>query len=297
MGPQQQAYLGGGVMARREPGASSAGTSRTPRAAPVGPDISAATHVVAFPTVVAHGLSPALAVEGEAEVESRSPISLPRLDADLSLPDRAYDALKRAIMAMPIYDGREDLRLDERGLAHDLGISRTPVREALLRLHHEGLVRTQPRRGVFVVRKSKAEIIEIVIASAALEGAAGRLAATRASDAQIASVRQYFNDVITSPAPLDAQQYSVVNLQFHQYIVDLGQSEMLSGLVELLKVHMRAIRARTMRDGDRMDRSPNEHLHIVEALEARNGEALDRHVRQHGLNLAHHLEQFVDYLE
>jgi DNA-binding GntR family transcriptional regulator len=247
--------------------------------------------------VVAHGLSPALATEVEVEAESQSRLSLPRLDADLSLPDRAYDALKRAIMAMPIYDSREDLRLDERGLAHDLGISRTPVREALLRLQHEGLVRTQPRRGVYVVRKSKAEIIEVVIASAALEGAAGRLAAVRATDAQIASVRQYFNDVITSPARLDAQQYSLVNLQFHQYIVDLAQSEMLSGLVELLKVHMRAIRARTMRDGDRMNRSPLEHLHIVEALESRNGEALEHHVRQHGLNLAHHLDQFVDYLD
>lgn len=283
-------------MAKREPEAPPPVTGRMLRTVRAGPAFSAAEHVVAFPTVVAHGLSPTLARDGEAEAESRSPISLPRLDADLSLPDRAYDALKRAIMAMPIYDSREDLRLDERGLAHDLGISRTPVREALLRLQHEGLVRTQPRRGVFVVRKSKAEIIEIVIASAALEGAAGRLAATRASDAQIASVRQYFNDVITSPAPLDAQQYSVVNLQFHQYIVDLAQSEMLSGLVELLKVHMRAIRARTMRDGDRMDRSPSEHLHIVEALESRNGEALEYHLRQHGLNLAHHLDQFVDYL-
>jgi DNA-binding GntR family transcriptional regulator len=89
--------------------------------------------------VVANGLNPALATEVEAEAESRSRISLPRLDADLSLPDRAYTALKRAIMAMPIYDSNEDLRLDERGLAHDLGISRTPVREALLRLQHEGV--------------------------------------------------------------------------------------------------------------------------------------------------------------
>jgi len=283
------------MMAKGEPAAP---PPRQPASAnPVGGGSAGFDRVVAFPTVVAHGLSPALATEVEVEAESQSRLSLPRLDADLSLPDRAYDALKRAIMAMPIYDSREDLRLDERGLAHDLGISRTPVREALLRLQHEGLVRTQPRRGVYVVRKSKAEIIEVVIASAALEGAAGRLAAVRATDAQIASVRQYFNDVITSPARLDAQQYSLVNLQFHQYIVDLAQSEMLSGLVELLKVHMRAIRARTMRDGDRMNRSPLEHLHIVEALESRNGEALEHHVRQHGLNLAHHLDQFVDYLD
>lgn len=235
--------------------------------------------------------------DGQAGPEARAGINLERLDADWSLPDRAYEALKRAIMEMRIYDGHEDLRLDERGLAHDLGISRTPVREALLRLHHEGLVRTVPRRGVFVVRKRKSEIVEIVMASAALEGVAGRLAAARATDEQIAMVRQRFEDVITNPSRLDAEEYSAINLQFHQFIVDLAQSEMLSSLVESLKIHMRAIRARTMGDGDRMRRSPLEHLRIVEALEARDAEALDRHVRQHGLNLADHVERFVDYLD
>lgn len=224
-------------------------------------------------------------------------ISLERLDADLSLPDRAYDALKRAIMAMRIYDGNQDLRLDERGLANDLGISRTPVREALLRLQHEGLVRTLPRRGVFVVRKNKSEIIEIVMASAVLEGLAGRLAASRATDEQIASVRELYEDVIGNPSQLDVEQYSAINLQFHQYLVELASSEMLSGLVESLKIHMRAIRARTMGDGDRLKRSPGEHLGIVEALEARDADALELQVRQHGLNLAIHLERFVDYLD
>ena len=80
--------------------------------------------------------------QADAAPESKSGVSLERLDAELLLPDRAYDALKRAIMAKRIYDSREDLRLAERGLARDLGISRTPVREALLRLRHEGLVRT-----------------------------------------------------------------------------------------------------------------------------------------------------------
>lgn len=253
--------------------------------------------VVSWPLVGAQGLTTARGEETEAAPESKRGIRLERLGADLSLPDRAYDALKRAIMAMRIYDRHEDLRLDERGLAHDLGISRTPVREALLRLQHEGLVRTLPRRGVFVVRKRKSEIIEIVMASAVLEGLAGRLAADRATDEQIASVRELFNDAIRNPGELDAEQYSAINLQFHQYVVDLADSELLSGLVESLKIHMRAIRARTMRDGDRLKRSPGEHLRIVEALEARDADALERHVRQHGFNLATHLERFVDYLD
>ncbi len=265
-----------------------------PRAARIA---ETATAVVGSPPVTPDRPSAPTVADGQAGPEARAGINLERLDADWSLPDRAYEALKRAIMEMRIYDGHEDLRLDERGLAHDLGISRTPVREALLRLHHEGLVRTVPRRGVFVVRKRKSEIVEIVMASAALEGVAGRLAAARATDEQIAMVRQRFEDVITNPSRLDAEEYSAINLQFHQFIVDLAQSEMLSSLVESLKIHMRAIRARTMGDGDRMRRSPLEHLRIVEALEARDAEALDRHVRQHGLNLADHVERFVDYLD
>lgn len=260
-------------------------------------ELSTANPVVGWPPVSADGLAADDVGETAAAPEPRGGINLERLEVDWSLPDRAYDALKRAIMAMRIYDGHQDLRLDERGLARDLGISRTPVREALLRLQHEGLVRTVPRRGVFVVRKSKAEIIEIVMASAALEGVAGRLAANRATDAQIAAVRAQFQDVISHPSRLNPERYSAINLQFHQHIVDLAQSEMLSGLVETLKIHMRAIRSRTMGDGDRMRRSPMEHLRIVEALEDRDAEGLDRHARQHGLNLAYHVERFVDYLD
>lgn len=250
-----------------------------------------------MPEVVDKGLAAAADGAEQLEAGPQSGINLERLDLEWTLPDRAYEAMKRAIMAMRIYDGHEDLRLDERRLAHDLGISRTPVREALLRLQHEGLVRTVPRRGVFVVRKSKSEIVEVVLASAALEGVAGRLAASRASDAQIASVRTQFEEVIRDPARLDLDQYSALNLQFHQYIVDLAQSDMLSGLVETLKIHMRAIRGRTLRDGDRMKRSPVEHRRIVEALETRDAEALEREIRQHGMRLADHVERFVDYLD
>ena len=92
---------------------------------------------------------------------------------------------------MPIYDDGtddEDCRLDERALAEGLGISRTPVREALLRLESEGVVRAVPRRGVYVIRKTKAEIIEVILASAALEAMAARLAAERATDVEIADL-------------------------------------------------------------------------------------------------------------
>ncbi|MDA8283763.1 MAG: GntR family transcriptional regulator [Actinomycetota bacterium] len=230
-----------------------------------------------------------------ARPATRSGMDLLAIDGDVTLTTRAYEALRRAVSEMRIYDGDTDLRLDERALAHDLGISRTPVRAALLRLEHEGLVRTIPRRGVYVVRKTKAEIIEVILASAALESMAARLAAERAADEQIGSLRREFPQFGDAGAPLD--EYSHANIRFHQRIVDLADSKLLSGLVSTLQVHMRAIRGATIGDGDRVARSIVDHMHIIEALEARDAELLERHVREHAVGLARHVFEHVTNLD
>ena len=90
---------------------------------------------------------------------------------------------------MDIYGGDEPPKLDERRLAEDLGVSRTPIREALSRLAQDGLVEMIPRRGTFVARKSKSEILEIISVWAALESMAARLATQNASDAEIGQLR------------------------------------------------------------------------------------------------------------
>ena len=81
-----------------------------------------------------------------------------------SFKRQAYTALKNAIAAMDVYRSRTDIRLDERRLAQDFGISRTPVREAMAQLEREGFVRSVPRRGVYVVRKTRREVIELITA-------------------------------------------------------------------------------------------------------------------------------------
>src|SRR5689334_9094027 len=91
------------------------------------------------------------------------------IDTSFSFKNRAYAALKTAIVGMDVYGSRNEIRLDERSLAEQFGISRTPVREAMAQLEREGFVRSVPRRGVYVVRKSKREVIEVITALAALE--------------------------------------------------------------------------------------------------------------------------------
>src|SRR5208337_1722755 len=88
-----------------------------------------------------------------------TPLSLGPLNPT-SLRDQAYALLKNAIAATDIYDPKQELRLDERQLTAALGVSRTPIREALSLLEQEGFIRTIARRGIFIVRKSKREMIE-----------------------------------------------------------------------------------------------------------------------------------------
>src|SRR4029077_8932266 len=108
----------------------------------------------------------------------------------LSLKARAYDALKTAIMNMNIYADEAELRLDERDLSQRFGVSRTPLREALAQLDQEGLVRIVARRGIFIVRKTKAEILDMITVWAALESMAARLATEQASDQELAGLHE-----------------------------------------------------------------------------------------------------------
>ncbi len=225
------------------------------------------------------------------------------LDAGASLADRIYLQLRQAIADWDIGGDNPDLRLDERQLSQRLNISRTPLREAFVRLEQEGLVRVVPRKGIFIVRKTKAEILEIIRIWAALESMSARLATEHASDEEIASLRRMFKDyepeqVGERPAsPYHLDEYSERNILFHQRIIELSGSPLIMEMVGKLFIHMRAIRARTISDKDRAQRSIEDHLHIIEALEARDGDAAERLVREHGLNLAVHVENHVDYLE
>jgi DNA-binding GntR family transcriptional regulator len=221
----------------------------------------------------------------------------PLPQAGTSVGQLAYDALRKAILAMDVYDPRANLRLDEKTLAGDLGISRTPVREALARLEHEGLLRILPRRGVYIVRKSKAEIVEMMVAWAALESIAARLACERASDEDIAGLRKVFATFEDGEMHSRLDEYSRANLDFHSRIVELGGNPVISSMAEGLLVHVRAIRRRTIGDDDRAERSIVDHRQIIEAIEARDAALAETLVRDHALDLARHVEATVHHLD
>ena len=226
-----------------------------------------------------------------------SKLAVQPVAAAFVLKDKIYESLKKAISAMPIYESRSELRLDERQLSEDLGVSRTPVREALCRLEQEGLVKMIPRRGAFVVRKTKAEILEMVTVWAALESMAARLATTRATDREIANLRRLFATFENEQPQAHIDEYSQKNIDFHQNILRLGRCQLIQAMTDNLFIHLRGIRARTIGESNRADRSIIDHMHIIEALERRDADAAERLVREHTLNLAEHIERHVDYLD
>jgi DNA-binding GntR family transcriptional regulator len=229
--------------------------------------------------------------------ESAPRVDIEPIDTSFSFKNKAYAALKNVIVAMDVYRSRQDIRLDERQLAQDFGVSRTPVREAMAQLEREGFVRSVPRRGVYIVRKTKREVVEMITAWAALESMAARLITEKASDEQIESLRRMFATFEDGALRAHLDEYSEANIEFHQTIIRLSGNSVLISLAENLFTHMRMIRRKTIGEKDRVEKSIRDHMNIIEALEARDTQRAEELVRNHALGLAEHVAQYADYLD
>jgi DNA-binding GntR family transcriptional regulator len=207
-----------------------------------------------------------------------APLTLAPLNAT-SLRDQAYALLKNAIADTDIYDPNQELRLDER------------------LLEQEGFIRTIPRRGIYIIRKSKREMIEMIQMWAALESMAARLATLHASDAEIATLRHLFDEFQNSPPSEHLNEYSDANIAFHTAVIALGGSQTIVDATRNLLIHVRAIRRATIIQNDRAARSIIDHLKIIEALERRDTELAEQLTRQHTLDLAAHVDRFCDFLD
>lgn len=223
-----------------------------------------------------------------------SQLNIEPIDAGQSLKSRTYAALKAAILETNIYAEGAQLRLEERELSARFGISRTPLREALAQLDSEGLVKIVPRRGIYIVRKTKSEILDMITVWAALESMAARLATKEASDAELARLHDLVDRYGSDDAAKRTGEYSDANIRFHQAIIELGKCPLIAELTNNLFMHVRAIRARTIFEQDRARRSVVDHKEIIAALEARDTERAERLVREHTLRLRDHVERFVD---
>ncbi|GLK69191.1 GntR family transcriptional regulator [Hansschlegelia plantiphila] len=230
--------------------------------------------------------------------DSDGTLVLERFAPEQTYKTKVYAALKQAIVNMDIYSSPDPAWLDERQLSERLGVSRTPVREAIAMLEQEGFVKSMPRRGIMVLKKSKREVIEMIQAWAALESMAARLIAEHASDAEIARLRKLFQGFNESHRPSDyLSEYSDANIRFHQTLVKISGSVALLEITSNIFMHVRGIRQITIGRDDRATRSMDDHLAIIEALERRDVEGAEKRSREHTLGLARYVEEHGDILD
>ncbi len=218
-------------------------------------------------------------------------IKLKPIENDFTMRDHVYEVLRDHILSIDIYDIDEDLRLDERRLADQLGISRTPVREVLARLEQDGLIEIIPRRGVFICRKSLSEILDMVITWAALESMAARLATQGASDEEFILLRKFAMSNSISASKMELAEYSDANITFHQMILELSGCSLLKTTADQLFMQMACIRRRAMREADRAAKSVVDHMEIIEALESRDADLAAKLVREHTMRLHDHIKE------
>ncbi len=183
--------------------------------------------------------------------------------------DAAYALLKRRILDNDWPPGFKAL---EQELALMLGMSRTPVREALIRLHNEGLVEVVPRHGMRVLPVSPADMKDIYQILTSLESTASELvAARRPSPADLAPLEQATADMEAALARDDLDGWAHADERFHRHLVELSGNALLASVVENFWDRAHRARMFTLRLRPKPERSTREHTALLEAL--REGDA------------------------
>ena len=184
-------------------------------------------------------------------------------------------------------------KLNTNQLAERLGVSRTPIREALNRLMSVGLVETVPHRGASVRALSIEEVIEIYYIRAALEGIAARLAARNLKPADIELLLQYCNDIEAHLSGEDYQKILETNYLFHTIIYEAAQSPRLQTLILQYYRQSEQYRALGLELPGRYTEICVEHRNIANALAEGDIEKAEFYAREHHLNTARRIAKSI----
>ena len=193
------------------------------------------------------------------------------------LREHVHEQLRQAIISGQLPTGS---LLNERQAAAELGVSTTPVKEALRRLELEGLVRTEPRRGIRITFDA-AQAEEMALARAALESMIARQAAARITDADIAALRTVGDNMRLATQAGTVRRLIALNETFHETIHAASGCRYLQRLLAGQLVYDKAARRFLLGDQEERERALGEHLSILAALEARDPDAAERAMRDH----------------
>jgi len=196
--------------------------------------------------------------------------------ADAALYERVAERLRERILAHSLAPGSW---IDEQALTAELGISRTPLREALKVLASEGLVTMKLRRGAYVTEVSERDLAEVFHLLSLLESDAAAAVAREATDAQLAELAALHQRLEQTVSDRDA--FFAANEGFHMRLLEIAGNRWRNQVVADLRKVMKLYRHHSLFKQGRLEASLKEHRKIMAALKARNAELVQQLMRQH----------------
>ncbi len=194
-----------------------------------------------------------------------------------SLREHVHERLRRAIVAGRFRNGE---RLNERQLAEMLGVSTTPVKDAIRKLESEGLVRTEARRGVFVEFSAR-QALEMALGRAALESVMAHIAANRLSDADIAEMARLIDDMEHATAHSALEDLVTLNEVYHGTIHRISGCTYLERRLDGQRMYDHAQRIALLSESAERAQGFEEHKSIFEALAGRDPALAETRMRRH----------------
>ena len=196
-----------------------------------------------------------------------------------NLDQKAYAIIKNLIIDRKLLPGE---KIPQEKLAHDLGISRTPLVSALKFLEHEKLVESKPRRGYFVRLFSKQEMVSIFELREVLEGLAARRAAVNITEKEIETLNGFFKSFAESEDITDFKSYAREDRRFHNFITEIGSKEFLKSILHTCNIITASYQYLS---SEGLVRQPNEtikeHLAVIKAIGDKNPDAAEVLMREH----------------
>lgn len=201
-----------------------------------------------------------------------------KLDSYKPLRELVSDALREAIVNGTLHAGE---RLMEIQLAEEMGVSRTPVREAIRKLELEGFVVMIPRKGAYVSDISLKDINEVFEVRTALDALAAGLAAERITDDELEKLERLLVEIVEAIDQGDLERAVEIDTQFHDILYNASRNDRLVGIIGNLRELFQRFRSITMGYPGRLKDTVEEHKHLVEAISQRDVELAQHVARVH----------------
>ena len=201
-----------------------------------------------------------------------------KLDNYKPLRDIVFSALREGILSGELKPGE---RLMEVQLAEEMGVSRTPVREAIRKLELEGLVVMIPRKGAYVAGLTLKDVADVFEIRGSLEGLAAGLASERITDEEIEELENLLKELQVAVKEGDLDTTIKKDADFHQVLFNATRNERLAQMVNNLKEHIDRFRIQSFTNPARMKSVLDEHQKIVDAIKERDADSAEKLAKDH----------------